>query len=371
MDKYVKGTCTAMCPESEIELRSRERLLHYFEIDWSKRRGPLPDRTRIVKAFARSAAGSKAQQPADLRTPDALMASLKFLLLHVVVDKRKPFYYIYDFIFDRLRSIRQEIVIQNLDAEISIQLLEPMCMFYSYSSYRLMEESTTNFDAKICQQHLQDCLKSLLCCYDECDRVFMHKIIAVNQKKRQTPPLRYKLINRVYIEALYVLLNLGHVEPLDRATKLPKTLKRFPLDVCAQMSLSMWTRNFRKTLELSTLMPPILHAVFALHLPNIRRNLMISFSHGYNSPQLQVPISFLQRLLMLGDMKEMQKICAYYSVKISPDLNLAHFEKDKFLHSKPPERPKHLKVVHFKMSRANLPDIMFLKFPEMEWSGKQ
>lgn len=43
---------------------------------------------------------------------------------------------IYDFIFDRLRSVRQDAAIQRIDALMNIQLLEPIVRFLVYSAQR-------------------------------------------------------------------------------------------------------------------------------------------------------------------------------------------------------------------------------------------
>lgn len=43
---------------------------------------------------------------------------------------------IYDFIFDRLRSIRQDAAIQRIDVSMNIRLLEPIVRFLVYSAQR-------------------------------------------------------------------------------------------------------------------------------------------------------------------------------------------------------------------------------------------
>lgn len=89
-----------------------------------------------MKEFSRSAAGHKAPRSRDLRTPRALLKTVEYLLTDIVNDDRKPFNVVYDFIFDRLRAVRQEIVMQNLSEGITINLMEPMCMFLAFSLYR-------------------------------------------------------------------------------------------------------------------------------------------------------------------------------------------------------------------------------------------
>lgn len=71
--------------------------------------------------------------------PERIDLIVKFLLRlipRILPDDRKPFNVVYDFIFDRLRAVRQEIVIQNLDTIETIHLLEPIVLFLAYSAYR-------------------------------------------------------------------------------------------------------------------------------------------------------------------------------------------------------------------------------------------
>lgn len=94
------------------------------------------DESRVVKEFSRSAAGHKAPRAKELRTPRALLKTVEYLLSEVINDKRKPYNVVYDFIFDRLRAVRQEIVMQNLSEATTVELMEPICMFLTLSLYR-------------------------------------------------------------------------------------------------------------------------------------------------------------------------------------------------------------------------------------------
>lgn len=151
LNAFVRGSCDDFCPPSETKMydwtigylnhwrifvfrRTIERLLHFYELhpplEYTRRMKELP-----VKCFARSAAGTETPQSSDLRTFNSLLRTVEYLLTYVLMDNRKPYHYRYDFIFDRLRSVRQEIVIQNLDEIKTVKLIEPIVMFLSYSSY--------------------------------------------------------------------------------------------------------------------------------------------------------------------------------------------------------------------------------------------
>jgi hypothetical protein len=66
-ENYIVGTCEQMCPESEITLRKKNRLVHFYESNV------------FVKEFSRSAADKRAQSPKDLRTFSALQKTLDYL----------------------------------------------------------------------------------------------------------------------------------------------------------------------------------------------------------------------------------------------------------------------------------------------------
>lgn len=94
------------------------------------------DELKVVKEFSRSAAGVQTPKPYTLRTKNCLKRTVNYLLTDIIRDDRKSFHVAYDFIFDRLRAVRQEIVMQDLDELTTISLIEPMIMFLAYSLYR-------------------------------------------------------------------------------------------------------------------------------------------------------------------------------------------------------------------------------------------
>lgn len=66
-DDYVVGTCEEMCPPSEIALRKKNNLVHFYEQKY------------LVKEFSRSAADKRKATPNELRTFSALQKTLDYL----------------------------------------------------------------------------------------------------------------------------------------------------------------------------------------------------------------------------------------------------------------------------------------------------
>ena len=189
-------------------------------------------------------------------------------------------------------------------------------MFLAHSCYHLCEESIRNFDPKICNTHLQECLKKVLCCYDEMDS----KLIEYNQK------------NRVKIEMLYLALNLGNTEAITRAISLPKSIRK-NLDILIKMSIEYLQGNLFKVVSLMSQLPEIQCAIASLKLQTIRRELLLRFSVAYQSKSLTVPSEWLQKVLLYENRDLLLQDCHYYGLEIVNRTDV-RFERIKFDTSK-------------------------------------
>ncbi|XP_053688480.1 SAC3 domain-containing protein 1 [Sabethes cyaneus] len=295
MEQFICGKCESMCPKSEIELRTREKLLHFYELRSSGARQPS-EPSRVVKEFSRSAAGVKRPKETDIRSVQALKRTVKYLLTEVFHDDRRSYNFKYDFIFDRLRAVRQEMVMQNLSAEKTLQLLEPIIRFLAYSAYRLCEAPISEFDPKICNTHLQECLKKALRCYDELNK--------------QSP-------NRTEMEGLYLMFNLGHTEALNRGISLPSKLKE-SLRTLLRMNIEYHRGNFYRVLHAIQKLPPLEAALAVLKLAEIRRQMLLRFSVAFQSKVLIVPLEWLHHVLHYQKCEGLALIddCKYYNLQV-------------------------------------------------------
>ncbi|XP_058125248.1 germinal-center associated nuclear protein isoform X2 [Anopheles coustani] len=298
MNQFVRGTCEDMCPKSEIDLRIRERLVHFFETEAPG----IPDRHRMVKEFSRSAADRRQPKPWEIRTPRALMESLHYLLTIVLTDSRRPFHQRYEFIFDRMRAIRQEVVIQDLPAAETLPLLKPIVRFLCLSAYRLCESPISEFDPKICSQHLQECLKKVLRCQEELSKL----------EKSFT-------WERFEMERLYLAFNLGSAEATSWAINRHGTVKpELMPHIAAQ--LDCLRGNFFGAIQRMFRFTPLEAAVASLQLPTFRRRILQQFSIAYQSRVQTVPLEWLETVLHY-DMHERTFLpddCRHYNIQIVP-----------------------------------------------------
>jgi len=134
------GVCLTMCPEQEMRERERHHLLHPFELkSGSNPRYPVADPKRVVKEFRRPAAG-KGVRMCDLRPVQVLVATVKYLLGDLLMEfshKSQGIFSMdaYNFIFDRLRAVRQDMVIQRISGDGAIFIYEQTLAFLILFGY--------------------------------------------------------------------------------------------------------------------------------------------------------------------------------------------------------------------------------------------
>ena len=192
----ITGTCMTMCPVEEIRMRERNKLLHPFEIvpETKHLKYPKADWDKIVKEYTRPAAGKSEPGMSDLRPASVLLKTVRFLMENVVPINTVPWCRVYEYVFDRLRAVRQDMVVQRINGTQAMSILEIGVRFHIYSAYALCEEKIADFDSHINDTHTQECLKRLLVLY-----------AATNEN---TP-------NAAEFIALYLVYNLGNSDALQ------------------------------------------------------------------------------------------------------------------------------------------------------------
>lgn len=72
---------------------------------------------------------------------------------------------VYSFVFDRLRGVKQDMIIQRVSGLNCVAILERTVRFLIYASYHLCGEPLRLYDPRINDTHLQENLSWLLDCY--------------------------------------------------------------------------------------------------------------------------------------------------------------------------------------------------------------
>lgn len=318
MDTTVIGRCFSMCPEKERNMREREGLLHVLEIDekTKKQKRPKCDPSKIVKCFSRPSAGMSMTDPNQLRPGPVLMVTLRYLLTTVITRTDIKWTQIYEFIFDRIRAIRQDIVIQMLDIPTSIRLYEPIVKFYIYSNERLCEKSLNEFVPKFNNEHLLECIKQLLVMYDEDEKYNFDKSSIENN-------------GRLTTEVLYILLHLGDQVALRRGLNLPKKYREEPyIKKALKISLACHVKNYARVCREIRKLPSLFSIAAIRNLQYIRRDIFEIMSCAYNSQNQKFCAYKLKELLLYEDMSKLINDCNLFGFNFNNG-NVT-FEKKKF-----------------------------------------
>nr|KYP41627.1 80 kDa MCM3-associated protein [Cajanus cajan] len=184
------GTCPYMCPERERIQREKLRDLAVFE-----RLNGNPGKSSpalAVKKFCRTIS-TKYVQASDMRPIIVLEDTLNYLL-SLLESKEHSFEVVHDFVFDRTRSIRQDLTMQNIVNKKAIYMYEAMVKFHVVSHYKLwcsVPDPNTASMHHLNLEQLTKTLTSLLNLYE------------VNRNSNDM------LENEAEFHSLYVLLHLG------------------------------------------------------------------------------------------------------------------------------------------------------------------
>ncbi|CAM8949035.1 unnamed protein product [Rhodiola kirilowii] len=219
----VVGTCTLMCPERERAQRERLRDLSVFERLNGDRKMSSP--SLAVKKFCRTISTNKAS---DLRPLSVLEDTLKYLL-SLVDNSDHPFEVIHDFVFDRVRSIRQDLSIQNLYNDRAIHMYEEMVKFHIISDYKLRRCSPSPHTSSAQFLNMEQLMKALTSLFN---------LYGANRENKP------KYENEAQFCSFYILLHLDS-DNKSKGESLALWLRNVPSPIMKSKEVSFSRRMLR------------------------------------------------------------------------------------------------------------------------------
>ncbi|TVY32856.1 SAC3 family protein, partial [Lachnellula subtilissima] len=171
------GICEDMCPDFEKANRIYERNVMGAETVVGPDGQSYPAPHKMIKAFARSAAGQDAPLPMDVRSPAALTRTLDYLFRTVLGDEEENLPKVHPFLWDRTREIRRDFVFQQASINTSelpdqIYCLEHITRFHVMALHQMSRQGVEPAEEFIEQQEreqLGKTLLSLMQTYDDCE----------------------------------------------------------------------------------------------------------------------------------------------------------------------------------------------------------
>ncbi|KAL1452905.1 hypothetical protein WDU94_007090 [Cyamophila willieti] len=195
------------------------------------------DRNLMVKCYHRSAAGMELNDPVLLRPTPVLIQTVHHLMTRVVKSKRVPWCEVHWFVSDRLRSVRQDANIQQIEPNGYVMILEQCVQFYANSMYRQCSTHPSSsppcVDKYLNRKQLEECLHQCINLYDE------HSTTLFTPDEDSMPP------SRIDVECVYLMVNIDSYAVLHRALTLEKcTSIQSTLQLCLYYSMQYYTQVF-------------------------------------------------------------------------------------------------------------------------------
>ncbi|CAN6289441.1 unnamed protein product [Urochloa humidicola] len=321
------GTCPDMCPARERALRERLRDLAVLE-----RVGGDPTRTSpslAIKKFCRTLSSTNVMA-SDIRPLSVLRETMDYLL-HLLDSSEHPFETIHDFIFDRTRSIRQDLSMQNIVNDQAVQIYEDVVTFHIRSHQRLARSCQDPDVSSLCFLNMEQLTKCLLSLFDMYHAVHESDF----HSKREAEYYSF-----------YVLLHLG--------CKIPKMVDSLSLwysRLATQVRRSkemIFARNLLRCYQLgnfkrffcmiaaeatdlqSHLVEPFLNEV--------RARALMYFNHSGYKLQHQ-PLEHLSGILMI-EVSELETLCGICGLEIRTSEGMKAFVPKQTSFSLPTSMPR-------------------------------
>lgn len=281
MSVIVNGTCPDMCPE-------KERLLREINCSFSIFEGQIVDNEMhvvpeyLVKEYSRSSADQDEPLPHELRPEPVLIDTMNHILINIIpkIEQNIDITEWYHFCWDRLRSLRKDIIQQQLCSPKIVQILEQSARFHICCGDLLFGADPKIFDEKINAENLVNCLQMLISMYEDLEKI---GVKCANESEF-----------RVYM--MLLLLDSGDIPDVIRWNdEDSKQYAGQAKEIFFAFKHNFYTRFFKLVKKTSYLNACILQRYFSTVKTQILNVLVNSYSSG--SQTSKFPLTFIRKIL--------------------------------------------------------------------------
>ncbi|OAL51009.1 hypothetical protein IQ07DRAFT_408536 [Pyrenochaeta sp. DS3sAY3a] len=160
------GLCIDLCPEFERVRRIEENDVPAPECtpetEHLGRANRIPDETRMVKAYARSAAGMDTELVTEIRSPTTCLHAIDHMMERLDTN---DFDFLQSWIWDRARAVRKDLRTQSIRKQSSIQIfltcLERTARFHILSMHQMAGSKKTDYSHQQDMEQLNQTLMTL------------------------------------------------------------------------------------------------------------------------------------------------------------------------------------------------------------------
>ncbi|OAD01214.1 hypothetical protein MUCCIDRAFT_129517, partial [Mucor lusitanicus CBS 277.49] len=308
------GTCVAKCPEFEIAERDYQNLLEPFEKDQDGNVDP----EKCVKAYRRSAAGVEQPLPSDVRTPEALMSTLDYLIDETLTNNSLE--QCHAFVRDRTRSIRQDFTLQNVRDITAVAAHERIARFHILCLHEMCEVDRFSMQQEL--EQLNKVLLSLTEFYDdlreegiesenEAEFRAYHLISHIRDQElaRQAQTLPIHIFRHPYMKRALELHALS-----QRNNEIMETSSRRNKPENIEASQNYYTKLFKLIADDQTSF--LMACMMECHFSDIRKGALKAMNTAYLVKASGVPVEHVRRVLAYDSSKQLLEELMLYGMPV-------------------------------------------------------
>ncbi|KAK5861477.1 hypothetical protein PBY51_022871 [Eleginops maclovinus] len=293
------GTCPDMCPEKERYMRETRKQLSVFEVFPDTE---MVDHSAAIKEYSRSSADQEEPLPHELRPLSVLSMTMDYLVSLIMDQGHDNYRDWYDFVWNRTRGIRKDIIQQHLCCPHTVSLIEKCTRFHVHCAHHLCEEKLSSFDAKINNENMTKCLQSLKEMYQD-----------LNTRNIYCP---LEAEFRQY--SVLVKLNDGDIlrevqQFRDEVRNSPEV--KFAVQVFTAVNSNNFVRFFKLVKSASYLASCLLHRYFNQVRAKALKTMNIAHTVGPRSTAF--PVEDLVRMLMFRTIEEGTDFIQQYGLNVN------------------------------------------------------
>ncbi|KAF1807496.1 SAC3/GANP/Nin1/mts3/eIF-3 p25 family-domain-containing protein [Mucor lusitanicus] len=315
-----RGTCVAKCPEFEIAERDYQNLLEPFEKDQDGNVDP----EKCVKAYRRSAAGVEQPLPSDVRTPEALMSTLDYLIDETLTNNSLE--QCHAFVRDRTRSIRQDFTLQNVRDITAVAAHERIARFHILCLHEMCEVDRFSMQQEL--EQLNKVLLSLTEFYDdlreegiesenEAEFRAYHLISHIRDQElaRQAQTLPIHIFRHPYMKRALELHALS-----QRNNEIMETSSRRNKPENIEASQNYYTKLFKLIADDQTSF--LMACMMECHFSDIRKGALKAMNTAYLVKASGVPVEHVRRVLAYDSSKQLLEELMLYGMPVDMSLGV-------------------------------------------------
>ncbi|XP_077599433.1 germinal-center associated nuclear protein [Stigmatopora nigra] len=322
LSKVFVGTCPDMCPEKERYMRETRKQLSLYEVLPNT---DMVDHTAAIKEYSRSSADQEEPLPHELRPLPVLCMTMDYLVTQIMDESVENLRDWYDFVWNRTRGIRKDIIQQRLCCPDTVSLIEKCTRFHLHCAHHLCEEPMSVFDVKINNENLTKCLQSLKEMYED-----------LKGRQMYCP-------NEAEFRQYSVLLKLNDGDILREVQQFRDEVRnspevKFAVQAFAALNSNNFVRFFKLVDRASYLASCLLHRYFNQVRGKALKTLNIAHTVG---PRLtNFPVEDIVRMLMFCSAKEATHFIQQYGLNVNEgvvELNRVFYQEPELLYQKKSE----------------------------------